>query len=165
MEGAQPCCLPLASVICVSISKHVCTLCVLMAQSAGPLRSKVMLTGFHTGSNQLQWFATAQPLNVHRVVRKNDQEITDFKMALCLPGTHHTTPPSHSLILSSSSSAVWGEKTGWKPHGLRSVDAHPPTDWSECRCSGLDTDGLALTPQARVSVWVTIFTIWVYYFP
>lgn len=97
MEGPQPCCLPLAPVICVSIRKLVCMLYVLMARSAGAQRNRVMPTGFHTGSNQLQWLATAQPWNVQRVVRKNYQETTNFKMALC-GGVAARCLPHHSTI-------------------------------------------------------------------
>lgn len=74
MEGVQPPCLLLFSfILYMSISKLVYTCCVVLAPSAGAQRSRsVMPAGFHTGSNQLQWFTIAQPLNVHRVVRKND---------------------------------------------------------------------------------------------
>lgn len=119
MEGAQPRCFPLASVICVPVSKLVCMLYVLMAQSAGAQRSRVVPTGFHTDGNQLQWFATAQPWNIHSVVKKNDQETYQFQNGFMWWGgcqvLHHHSPS----LPPSPSSAVQGDKIGWNLMGMR----------------------------------------------
>lgn len=117
-----------------------------------------MPAGFHRGGDQLQWFATAQPWNVHRVIRKNDQETTNFEMALhggvaarCPP--HHSTSHSLTLLLSLLSST--GVENRVKPHGLGSACGNTVLPEADPN----DTVGTHIASITRVSVWVAIITM------
>lgn len=126
MEGVQP---PSLLLLLLYIHKQICLwlVCacyVLLALSSGAQRSRISVISavFYTGSNQLQWFTIAQPLNVHRAVRKIDLSTSNFTMSFCsgiaaqwLPGAHQVAPSSPpSLLLSRT-----GKKMRWITHGLR----------------------------------------------